>query len=63
MLLIYANSDTMRKWLWQDFLNVKGMYNSSLGMLIGHAILSVVGIFVICIVIDQIRMKTVEKNF
>lgn len=30
-------------------------------MLIIHAFLSVLGIFAVCVIIDQIRIRTVEK--
>lgn len=61
VLLIHANSDTMRRWLWQTVLNVKGEFSLSTPMLIIHAVLSVLGIFIVCVIIDQIRIRTVEK--
>lgn len=69
VLLIHANSDAMRRFLWQDLLNVSGYYNSS--WLILHAFGSVIAIMIICILIDLIRitfiekplMKAVEKKF
>ena len=61
VLLIHANSDTMRKWLWQTVLNVKGMYYETTGMVILHAALSVAVIFTVCVMIDQVRIRTVEK--
>ena len=61
VLLIHANSATMRRWLWEDVLNNVGMYNSE--MLIFHAILSVLGVFVICSIIDALRIKLIETPF
>ena len=61
VLLIHANSDTMRRWLWQTVLNVKGAFSLSTSLLILHAIVSVLGIFIACVAIDQIRIRTVEK--
>ena len=61
VLLIHANSDTMRRWLWQTVLNVKGAFSLSIPMLVIHAVLSVLGIFAVCVIIDQIRIRTVEK--
>ena len=61
VLLIHANSDTMRRWLWKDVLDNVGMYNSSLLFL--HFALSVLGVFVICSVIDMARIKLVETPF
>ena len=63
VLLIHANSDTMRKWLWQAVLNVKGAYLLSTPMLILHSTLSVIGVFAVCVIIDQIRIRTIERYF
>lgn len=59
VLLIHANSDTMRQWLWKDTLNNVSYFNSE--TLIFHAIASVIIIFAICIVIDRIRIITIER--
>ena len=59
VLLIHANSDTMRHWLWVDVLDNVGMYESE--WLILHAIMSVVGIFVICTAIDYLRIRIVDR--
>ena len=59
VLLIHANSDTMRQWLWKDTLNNVSYFNSE--TLIFHAIASVIIIFAICIVIDRIRIITFER--
>lgn len=59
VLLIHANSDIMRQWLWQDILNNVGQYGTNTMVL--HAILSVIAIFVVCILIDMLRMRFVEK--
>ena len=59
VLLIHASSDTMRTWLWKDVLNVVGMYSSQ--WLILHAIGSVLAIFIVCTVIDFIRIQLLEK--
>ena len=61
VLLIHANSDTMRKWLWQTVLNVKGAFSLSTPLLVLHATLSVLGVFTVCVIIDQIRIRTVER--
>jgi hypothetical protein len=58
ILLIHANSDTMRQWLWKDTLDNVGHYGDLL-----YVILSVVGVFVICSVIDFLRIKFIEKLF
>lgn len=59
VLLIHANSDTMRKWLWKDLLDNVGNYSSNNFML--HAVLSVILIFIVCVIIDYLRQQTVEK--
>lgn len=63
VLLIHANSDTMRDWLWKSILNVKAIFYGGLDMLVLHAIISVFAIFFICVMIDQIRSQTIEKAF
>lgn len=59
VLLIHANSDTMRQWLWRDTLKNISMYSSP--WLVVHGVLSVLGVFCICVVIDQIRINLIEK--
>lgn len=59
VLLIHTNSAAMRTWLWKDFLNNVGQYGTSL--MIVHAIASVVGIYVVCTIIDMLRIKFLEK--
>ena len=59
-MLFHANSDTMRQWLWKDTLNNVGMYHSQ--WLVVHAIGSVLAIYVICVLIDLLRINLVEKK-
>lgn len=61
VLLIHANSDTMRQWLWKDTLRNVDFLNSNL--LVIHAVCSVIGIYIICTVIDMIRIKFIERPF
>jgi len=61
VLLIHANSGTMRRWLWRDTLDVVGHYASPYMPL--HIFGSVVGVFVVCVLIDQIRIILIEKPF
>ena len=60
-MLIHANSGIMKQWLWTGTLKVTSFYDSP--YLVLHAIAAVLGIYVICTVIDQIRIRTVEKWF
>lgn len=59
VLLIHANSDTMRRWLWQDVCQNIDWVNSPYMPL--HAIGCVLAIFVACIIIDKIRIYAFEK--
>lgn len=61
VLLIHANSDTMRKFLWEDLIDFTGHYYSS-RMLI-YFIGSIIAIFIICVIIDQVRRHCFEKPF
>lgn len=64
VLLIHANSDAMRTWLWKDLVaSVAHYYSMSTGVLILYSIGVVLTIFIICNLIDQIRIYTVEKWF
>ena len=61
VLLIHANSDTMRKWLWRDTLdNVRAFKSSRFAV---HAIVSVTGVYIICTLIDMVRIQILERAF
>ena len=59
VLLIHANSDTMRRWLWGDVCNNVGA--SQEGTIIIHAIASVMVIYFVCTIIDMIRNRLIEQ--
>ena len=59
VLCIHANSDTMRQWMWKDFLNNVRYYNSP--WIYVHAVMSVIGVFIVCVLIDKVRIKLFEK--
>lgn len=61
VLLIHAHSDSMRKWLWKDVIDVTGHYSDKLMPL--YSVVCVISIFVICVIIDQIRINLIEKPF
>ena len=63
VLLIHANSNAMRSWLWKDTVDAVGHYALPLGNLILYSIAVVLIIFVVCNIIDQLRIATVEKWF
>ena len=58
VLLIHANSDAMRHFLWHDLLHNTSFFNSN--YLVYHAFFSVFSIYVVCTIIDFIRIHTVE---
>lgn len=58
VLLIHANSDTMRHWLWKTVCDNAGMYSSDLIYI--HALLVPIIVFATCTIIDYIRIKTIE---
>lgn len=59
VLLIHANSNTMRQWLWHDTLDNVRWFATDYAVL--HALISVILVFIICIVVDSFRIKYVEK--
>jgi hypothetical protein len=58
VLLIHANSDTMRQWLWKDTLDNVGHYGMPF-----YVIACVIGVFTACSMIDFIRIKLIERPF
>lgn len=58
VLLIHANSNTMRQWLWKDIVDCVGHFDTSYYWL--YAIGCVLAIYIVCTVIDYIRIKTIE---
>ena len=60
VLLIHANSDAMRSFLWGKLLQVENVFSKSLIYVILHSIISVILIFTICVIIDQVRIKFLE---
>ncbi len=59
VLLIHANSDTMRRWLWRDTLENVQVFHTDWFAL--HALLSCIVIFALCIAIDRLRIKYLEQ--
>ena len=59
VLLIHANSDTMRQFLWKDVLKNTNMYGTPYLFL--HAIGSVLGVYIICTIIDVLRARFLER--
>ena len=63
VLLIHANSDAMRQWLWKETVDCVEHYNLPPFQLVLYILSSVVIIFIVCTIIDIIRLKLVEKPF
>ena len=61
VLLIHANSDTMRQWLWRDALKNVEWYHTPWIYL--HAVGSMLGVYIVCTVIDMVRRYLLEKPF
>ena len=59
VLLIHANSDAMRQFLWGGVLKVTDFYNSD--KLIIYAVLSVLAVYIICTLIELFRIRFIEK--
>jgi surface polysaccharide O-acyltransferase-like enzyme len=57
--IIHANSDIMRQWLWKDFLRNTEWFQSSYLWL--HLLISCVGVYMICTMIDICRIYFLEK--
>ena len=63
VLLIHANSKTMRYWLWKETLNVSGSFSSQYIYIYIHLVASVLAIYAICTIIDLLRIRFLEKPF
>lgn len=63
VLLIHANSDAMRTWLWKDTVDAVGHYSLPLVFLVLFSIGVALAIFIICNLIDQLRIATIERWF
>lgn len=61
VLLIHANSNNMRQWLWKDTLDNVGQFHA--GNAIVHAIISITSVYVICTLIDLVRIYLIERPF
>ncbi|NCC19130.1 MAG: acyltransferase [Bacteroidia bacterium] len=59
VLLIHANSDAMRRWLWNDILKNIEFYNSLWLPL--HFFISITLVYLICVGIDYLRILFIEN--
>lgn len=63
ILLIHANNDIMRQWLWRDTVDCVGHYGINTLDLIVYSSMSVLIIFIICSIIELLRIRFIEKPF
>lgn len=59
VFLIHTNSEAMRTFLWEDLLKNTDFYASP--FLIVHAVCSIAFVYIICVCIDQLRLRFLEK--
>lgn len=62
VLLIHANSDTMREWLWRQTVDCTGHLTASPLHTLIYATLSVILVFAICSLIDYMRLQLFKLN-
>ena len=63
VLLIHANPGVMGLWLWKDFINAPSFYQLPFERLVLASFGVVLAVFIICNLLDQIRIATMEKAF
>lgn len=59
VLCIHANNDTMRQWLWSDTIDVRWLFGTC--NFVWKIILAVLAIYVVCTIVDYLRIRCVEK--
>lgn len=59
VLLIHTNSEALRTWLWKDLLRNTAVFSTP--WLPAHLLLSTLGIYAVCAVIDLLRIRFVER--
>ena len=61
VLLIHANSDAMRQWLWKETCDNVGFFHSS--MIYVHALCVPIIVFIACTIIDFCRQRFLERFY
>ncbi len=59
VLLIHTNSNSMRSFLWRNLFHNTSFYGSNYLFL--HAFCAVIGTYIVCFLIDIIRIKLIEE--
>ena len=62
VLLIHANSDTMRQWLWKETVDCPGHFSTDVLLTLGYAAASVIVIFAVCSAIEWLRATFIEPS-
>ena len=62
VLLIHANSDAMRQWLWRETVDCTGHFSDNLPWTLGYAAAAVLTVFIVCAGIDWIRGKLIDEH-
>lgn len=60
ILLIHANSDTMRQWLWCDTINCTVHFTGLVSKDLTYATMAVIIVFITCAAIEILRSKYIE---
>lgn len=60
VLLIHANSNAMRTWLWNDTIDCVGHYG--VPWMMSYAFVSVLSIYTICTILELIRIRYIENG-
>ena len=63
VLLIHANCEEIRIILWHDIFDCIHKYNLPIDKLILFSVSSVLLVFGVCVVLEILRQKTVERMF
>lgn len=61
VLLIHANSDAMRQWLWKDLLHLPSLYTAAFPKLVAIYVLVMFGVFAVCSLIDYVGIQVIEN--
>lgn len=59
VLLIHASGGIMTNWLWNDTLKTRVAYDNI--WLFAHFAVSVFGVYLVCVLIDKLRINLLEK--
>lgn len=62
VLLIHANSDAMRQWLWKEVVDCSGHFGPSTVLTVSYATFSVLTIFIVCSAIEWFRASYIEPH-